>query len=64
MTRHQVVIHATDGECPAYVFRPEGGGPWPGVLVFMDGIGIRPAMLAIGEHLATSGYHVLLPDLF
>jgi carboxymethylenebutenolidase len=30
----------------------------------MDGLGIRPAMLEIGERLATYGYFVLLPDLF
>jgi carboxymethylenebutenolidase len=30
----------------------------------MDGIGIRPAMLEIGERLSTYGYFVLLPDLF
>jgi carboxymethylenebutenolidase len=30
----------------------------------MDGLGIRPAMLEIGERLATHGYYVLLPDLF
>jgi carboxymethylenebutenolidase len=34
------------------------------VLVYMDGIGIRPAMLEVGERLATHGYFVLLPDLF
>lgn len=30
----------------------------------MDGLGIRPAMLELGERLATYGYYVLLPDLF
>lgn len=60
----RVEITTADGACPSYVFRPEGAGPWPGVLVFMDGIGIRPAMLAIGERLAEHGYFVLLPDLF
>jgi carboxymethylenebutenolidase len=30
----------------------------------MDGIGIRPAMLAVGERLATHGFVALLPDLF
>jgi carboxymethylenebutenolidase len=30
----------------------------------MDGLGIRPAMLELGERLATHGYLVLLPDLF
>jgi carboxymethylenebutenolidase len=46
------------------VYHPAAGGPWPAVLVFMDGIGIRPAMLAVGERLAAHGYFVLLPDLF
>jgi carboxymethylenebutenolidase len=30
----------------------------------MDGVGIRPAVLELGERLATYGYYVLLPDLF
>jgi carboxymethylenebutenolidase len=60
----KIEIKTKDGTCPSYVYRPAAGGPWPAVLVFMDGIGIRPAMLEIGERLATYGYYVLLPDLF
>ncbi|HTX60586.1 MAG TPA: dienelactone hydrolase family protein [Verrucomicrobiae bacterium] len=60
----KVEIPTRDGRCPAYVFRPGGAGPWPAVLVYMDGVGIRPAMLELGERLATYGYFVLLPDLF
>jgi carboxymethylenebutenolidase len=60
----EIVIQTRDGTCRSFVYRPAGRGPWPAVLVFMDGIGIRPAMLAVGERLATFGYFVLLPDLF
>jgi carboxymethylenebutenolidase len=60
----RIEIATKDGSCPSYVYRPSGGGPWPAVLVFMDGLGIRPAMLEVGERLATHGYFVLLPDLF
>jgi carboxymethylenebutenolidase len=60
----KVTIQTADGLCPSYMYRPEGSGPWPGVLMFMDGIGIRPAMLDVGERLAKHGYIVLLPDLF
>ncbi len=60
----RIEIPTRDGSCPSYVFRPTEGRPWPAVLVFMDGLGIRPAMLAVGERLATHGYYVLLPDLF
>jgi carboxymethylenebutenolidase len=57
-------IQTRDGSCPSYLFHPPGEGPWPGVLVFMDGVGIRPAMLEVGERIAAHGYCVLLPDLF
>lgn len=60
----RIEIKTRDGACPGYVYRPTGTGPWPAVLVFMDGLGIRPAMLEVGERLATHGYFVLLPDLF
>jgi carboxymethylenebutenolidase len=60
----KIEIQTRDGRCPSYVYRPAGEGPWPAVLMFMDGIGIRPAMLEVGERLATYGYFVLLPDLF
>jgi len=62
MTR--VEIATRDGLCPSYVSQPAGAGPFPAVLVYMDGLGIRPAMLELGERLATYGYFVLLPDLF
>jgi carboxymethylenebutenolidase len=59
-----IEIKTKDGTCTSYVYRPAGSGPWPAVLVFMDGLGIRPAMLEVGERLAAHGYFVLLPDLF
>ena len=60
----KIEITTRDGICPSFVYRPVGNGPWPAVLVFMDGLAIRPAMLELGERLATHGYFVLLPDLF
>jgi carboxymethylenebutenolidase len=61
---NKIDLKTRDGSCPSYVYRPTGSGPWPAVLVYMDGLGIRPAMLEVGERLATHGYFVLLPDLF
>jgi carboxymethylenebutenolidase len=57
-------IRTADGLCPSYFAHPDGAGPWPAVLVYMDGVGIRPALLELGERLAGHGYFVLLPDLF
>jgi carboxymethylenebutenolidase len=60
----KIEIRTRDGVCPTYELRPAGSGPWPAVIVFMDGIGMRPAVLELGERLASNGYFVLLPDLF
>ena len=60
-----VEITTADGVCPAHVFTPrEGVGPWPGAIIYMDALAIRPALLAMGQRLADAGYLVLLPDLF
>ena len=64
MKQEQVSIRAQDGQCTAYLFTPEGKGPWPGVIFYMDAFGIRPAMKEMASHLAGAGYAVLLPDLF
>ena len=64
-THHaQVEIETTDGQCPTHIYHPDGRGPWPGVIVYMDAIGMRPAMMQIAAHIASEGYYVLLPDLF
>jgi carboxymethylenebutenolidase len=64
MSQEQVAIQAKDGPCQAWVFTPEGQGPWPGVLFYMDAFGIRPGMKQMAQHIADQGYVVLLPDLF
>lgn len=64
MPHMQLQIETADGRCPTHVYHPEGSGPWPGVIVYMDAMGIRPAMMEIAERIAAAGYYVLLPDLF
>lgn len=65
MPRIEVTIKTRDGICPASVFTPAGkAGPWPAVIFFMDGLGIRPAMWEMGQRLSDGGYMVLLPDLY
>jgi carboxymethylenebutenolidase len=65
MPRLELSIPTADGTCPASLFTPASGtGPWPGVIFFMDGLGIRPAMWEMGQKLADAGYAVLLPDAY
>jgi len=64
MADEQVSIRTQDGVCPAYVFTPAESGRHPGVIFYMDGLGIRPTIFEMGQRLADYGYVVLVPDLF
>jgi carboxymethylenebutenolidase len=65
MAREDVNVRTNDGDCRTSVFTPtDGSGPWPGVIFFMDGLGIRPVLATMAQRLADAGYVVLLPDLF
>jgi carboxymethylenebutenolidase len=64
MRHEQFSIRTRDGACPSHVFTPEGSGPWPAAIFYMDGLGIRPTLFEMGQRLADNGYVVLLPDLF
>jgi carboxymethylenebutenolidase len=64
MPHEQVTIRTADGECPTHVLTPEGAGPWPAVIVYMDALGMRSAIVEVGQRLADNGYLALLPDVF
>lgn len=64
MSEVKVTIQEKDGPCRAWVLTPNGSGPWPAVIFYMDAFGIRPGMIQMATHLASQGYVVLLPDLF
>jgi carboxymethylenebutenolidase len=57
-------IKTADGIVDCHVHHPAGPGPWPAVLFYMDGLGLRPALLAMAARLAASGHYVLLPNLY
>jgi carboxymethylenebutenolidase len=64
MAHEQVSIHTKDGACPTHVFTPDGKGPWPAVIFYMDALAMRPAIIEMATRLSNGGYVVLLPDLF
>ena len=64
MAHEQVTIRTRDGDCPTHVLTPDGAGPWPAVIMYMDGLAIRPTLVEMAARLAAHGYVVLLPDMF
>ena len=63
VTETNVEIKTPDGTCDAFFIHPTTGSH-PGVLVWPDALGLRPAMRDIGKRIAAEGYSVLVPNPF
>jgi carboxymethylenebutenolidase len=59
-----VSITTPDGSAEAAFFYPSAAGTYPGVLVWTDAFGLRPAFRDLGRRLAADGYAVLVPNPF
>src|SRR5580700_6188470 len=58
-----VDIKTPDGTCDAAFIHPKSGSH-PGVLLWPDAFGLRPAMRDMAKRLAAEGYSVLVPNPF
>ncbi len=59
------VSYKTDGgEATGYEAKPEGAGPFPGVIVIMEWWGIDPHIKDVTERFAREGYHAVAPDIY
>src|SRR6201998_3389218 len=55
---------AEDRELRAYLATPRGTGPWPGVVVVMDALGLSDDIRLQADRLAAAGYPPLAPRLY
>src|SRR2546430_635752 len=58
-----IEIKTPDGTCDAAFIHPKTGAH-PGVLIWPDAFGLRPAMRDMAKRLAADGYSVLVPNPF
>ena len=63
VTETEVNIETPDGTADAYFVHPASGQA-PGVLIWPDILGLRPAFRQMGKRLAESGYSVLVVNPF
>jgi carboxymethylenebutenolidase len=61
LTETDVMVKTPDGNCDAAFIHPTTG-IYPGVLIWTDVFGLRPAMRQFARRIASEGYSVLVPN--
>lgn len=60
----RVDLATPDGVMDVHVVAPDGPGPWPAVILYMDAFGIRADLLGMAVRLSSHGYLVAVPNLY
>jgi carboxymethylenebutenolidase len=59
-----ITLPGARGTMGVYVAEPEGDGPWPGVVVISDALGMTTDLRNQADWLASEGYLAAAPDLY
>ena len=64
MAEHEILVHTADGDMTTFVVHPDGDGPFPVAVVYMDGVGYREQVKENARRFAAGGYYCVAPDLY
>ncbi len=64
MNESRVEVESVDGVADGRMFLPDGAGPFPLVVQYMDAGGLRSALTQLAAPLVAAGYAVLQPNLY
>jgi len=60
----EIRVGTADGRMTTFVAHPDGDGPFPVAVLFMDGVGYREQVKENARRFAADGFYVVAPDLF
>jgi carboxymethylenebutenolidase len=64
MVEREIRVQTHDGAMRTFTVHPDGTGPFPVAVVYMDGIGYREQIKDNARRFAADGYYCVAPDLF
>jgi carboxymethylenebutenolidase len=64
MSEREISVRTTDGDMTVFVVHPDGEGPFPVAVVYLDAPGYREALKDHARRFAADGYYAVVPDLF
>jgi len=60
----EIRVPTAEGEMTAFVVHPDGEGPFPVAVLYMDAVGYREQVKENARRFAAGGFYLVAPDLF
>jgi len=64
MKERRIDIPTPAGQMETFITHPNGDGPFPPVILYMDVWGLREELFDIARRIATVGYYCAVPDFY
>lgn len=64
MREQETTLKTGDGDMTTFTVHPDGPGPFPVAVLYMDGVGYRDQIKENARRFAAGGFFVVAPDLF
>lgn len=64
MSEKETTVKTGDGDMTTFSVHPDGAGPFPVAVLYMDGVGYREQIKENARRFAADGFYVVAPDLF
>ncbi len=64
MIEQDVIVTTKHGQMPCFAACPDGAGPFPPIIFYMDAPGTREELRNMARRIARHGYFCLLPDMY
>jgi carboxymethylenebutenolidase len=64
MVEQEIRVPTADGQMTVFIVHPDGRGPYPVAVLYMDGVGYREQVKKNARRFAVGGFYCVAPDLF
>lgn len=64
VTTETTTVNTPDGQMELFVAKPDGAGPYPGLVIVQEAFGVNDHIKDMTQRYANQGYVAVAPDLF
>ncbi len=64
MFEQNIIVTTKHGRMPAFAACPDGAGPFPAIVFYMDAPGTREELRNMARRIARHGFFCILPDMY